>query len=165
MPDEFDHLLDASLKRYVEGPQHTGLEERILIRARSIRQERRMRWYLPVLAVLAVPALAAFLLLAVWPASQHKPVRREPMASRNIPAPHRMTPVTASVPAAGKPKPPKAGRVVPLLRAHGPLTVQEQLLLQVAATQPEQMVRLSKPMDSIAVPLLEIQPLLEEERN
>lgn len=158
MPDEFDRLLDESLKSYIDGPQRAGLEERVLVRARNTR-ERRVRWYLPGFAV---PALAAALIVALWPAPRPRQVRTEQFVRNDIPKPDPITPAAASVSAA-KPRLPRVRQRAPLLRAHGPLTAQEQILLQVAVAQPEQLARLGKPTELITVPVIEIKPLSEGE--
>ena len=158
MLDEFDRLLDESLKSYIASPQRTGLEERVLIRARNTRQ-RKVRWYLPAFAV---AALAAAFMVALWPTAQPRQVRTEQRASVDVPKPDPITRAAASV-LAVKPRTHRVAQRARLLRAREPLTAQERALLQVAVAQPEQLARLSKPTELITVPVIEIKPLSEGE--
>ena len=158
MLDEFDRLLDESLKSYIASPQRTGLEERVLIRARNTRQ-RKLRWYLPAFAV---AAFAMALMVALWPTAQPRQIRMQERARVDVPKADPITPAAASF-VAVKPRTRRVGRQARLLRAGEPLTAQERALLQVALTQSEQLARLGKPTELITVPAIEIKPLSEEE--
>ena len=166
MLDEFDRLLDESLKSYIAAPQRTGLEERVLIRVTNPHRQK-VRW---CLSAFAVAALFAGLMVALWPGAQPRQVQTKQHARGDVPRPapvfeesvQTRSPRTSSMRAAAtvlavKPRTQR----VRLLRAREPLTAQERALLQIVVAQPEQLARLSKAMELITVPVIEIKPLSE----
>jgi hypothetical protein len=163
MLDDFDRLLDESLKSYLAGPQRTGLEERILLRARRTRRQK-LRWYFPAFAL---AALMVALTVALWPIAQPRQVQTRQVQRRQLenvdkPKLHPVMPATARVRVTQPRIHPVTQRTL-LLRAGEPLTAQERALQQIALTQPEQLAQLNKPTERITVPVIEIKPLSEGE--
>jgi hypothetical protein len=162
MQDDLDRLIDGALSGYSNVEPLAGLEDRVLNRVRADASRRRRRIW--ILGVLAAPALVALVLAIPWrrtpaPMAVTPPPRAEVQAA----APAIVAPLPAPVPKVArlhKAERTPARRVLPkrdVFPTPTPLTREERLLLQLAASCPDALVM--RPMEQIEIKPIEIAPL------
>jgi hypothetical protein len=154
MQDDLDRLIDDALAGYSSAEPLAGLEQRVLRRVRTVR--RRHWWGLAL-----IPA-AAVLVLALLPA-RHVDVA---MAPPRIVEPQ---PIGAATVMERLPQAPKRHRTAPpnpkreSFPTVSPLTPEEQALVELARTTPEQLP--PPPAQELEIKPIEIAPLVPDGRQ
>jgi len=155
MQDELDDLMAG----YSTAEPLAGLEDRILQRVRAVESTRkRRRWW----RLLAVPAAAA-LVFALLPARRvevvvappPRVVEPEPVRSATAMerSPHRRK----------RPSPVRSNPKREYFPTLSPLTPEEQVLVELARSQPAQLP--PPPAEEIAIKPIEIAPLVPDGRQ
>lgn len=165
MPDELDRLLDDALSAYTAAPERPGLEERVLRRTREAKR-RRNYWVTYGSLAAAIVIGLIFVMPSRFAPQQIPPPTSEKHAAtlEAVPLVPKPTPAPAAMPA----KRPVQKRLIQkrhtepkryVFPTPSPLTTQETALLEIAHSQPAQLAVLSRPLQPLDIPLIQIEPL------
>jgi len=168
-PDELDRLLDEALASYSLREPSLGYERRVLRRVQMASRTPRNDWWR---WTIAVPALAAILLLAVT----HRTATQPPVAAPPIAVAAKL-PATTLLPSGAQASPPRVHQVayrvksvpsrLPKREVFGlpaPLSREERALLEMATRFPAQAREIliddvERRNQPIQIPKIEITPL------
>jgi len=168
--DRLDLLLDQALKSYGQAPQNEGLEQRILVRAQSVRV-----WY-PLTSLLLAASAAlfvgiAYLFWAVTPKIQTRPPATTPLLvqKRIGQAPLQATPDSPRRVALKKVFKRREARKVPAaprlaqFPTPSPMTSEEEALVRLVTGKteyiPKELMNLGGAVAPIEITALEVKPL------